>query len=436
MTRVRPRIGIFDLSESHSGLTRYVNGILDVISGEEFDVTVFCHPRNPYTPRPDVRFFPIPGLTPPPAAAPSGGQPSEVSPDPVAGSTLSRLWRSLAPSDVRYAVGYARMAARIARHLRSEPVDVLHTNECGCMQSVLAARLARVPRVIATYHTTSVYDRLAGRLTPGYRMLEQATNRLLDRAIAVSDSTRLDRVRHTRIPGSRVVTIHNGVDPDEFDRLPDVRTARASLGLPGDRLILGAVGQLQPYKGFDVLIRAFAALAGDHPDVNLAVAGSGPQQEELEFLAGQLGVRSRVHFLGFQANVPLVLAALDVYVLSSRCEALPYALLEAMAAKRPVVATTVGGVAEVIEAGVSGLLVPPGRVGALSENLRHLVRSESTRTRIGTAARERVVRYFHQRDSAQQTIEVYRQLLNPTATIRSDRVKMTSYRVAINSPES
>jgi glycosyltransferase involved in cell wall biosynthesis len=142
------------------------------------------------------------------------------------------------------------------------------------------------------------------------------------------------------------------------------------------------------------------------------VAGTGPLREDLESLTDRLGVRSRVHFLGFQSNVPLVLAALDVYVLSSLCEALPYALLEAMAAKLPVIATTVGGIPEVIEPGVSGLLVPPGRMDALSEGIRRLLRSEGTRSRIGTAARERVTRYFHQRNSAENTIAIYRQVLN------------------------
>jgi glycosyltransferase involved in cell wall biosynthesis len=313
---------------------------------------------------------------------------------------------------VRYAAGYAKNAARIARWLRREPVNLLHTNECGCMESVLAARLAGIPKVLATYHTDSVYDVLDGRLTTGYRALERATNRLLDRAIAVSGVTRTDRVRHTGIPGSRVVTIHNGIDPDRFARLPDQASARVSLGLPADRVLIGGVGQLARYKGYDVLIRAFALVADRYPQVDLAIAGKGPLREELEALATQLGVRDRVHFLGFQSDVLRVLAALDIYALASMCEAFPYALLEAMAAGLPILATSVGGVPEVMEPGVTGHLVAPGRVDDMAGALKGLVDSASTRARMGAAARERVARHFHQRDSARRTVDVYRQMLN------------------------
>jgi glycosyltransferase involved in cell wall biosynthesis len=280
------------------------------------------------------------------------------------------------------------------------------------MESVLAARLAGVPKVLATYHTDSAYDVLDGRLTAGYRALERATNRLLDRAIAVSGVTRSDRVRIAGIPGSRVVTIHNGIDPDRFARLPARAAARAELGLPADRVLIGGVGQLARYKGYDVLIRAFAGVAGRCPQADLVIAGTGPLREELEALADRLGARGRIHFLGFQPDVLRVLAALDIYVLASICEALPYALLEAMAAGLPVLATAVGGVPEVIEPGVSGLLVAPGRVDAMADALGRLADSAPARARLGAAARERVGRHFHQRDSARRTIAVYRQLLN------------------------
>jgi len=414
MTRLRPRIGLFDLSDGRSGLTRYVDGILDAVSPSEFDITLFCHPRVPYASRCGIRFCPIPVSPVTVSSTESSGVQLGRRSSGRCRATFSRFWKAVAPSGVRYATGYARSAARIARFIRTEGVDLLHTNECGCMESVLAARLAHVPKVIATYHTDSAYDVLAGRLTPGYRILEQLTNRLLDQAIAVSESTRQDRVRNTRIPASRVITIHNGIDPDKFIPPADAQDACAMLGLPINRVLIGSVGQLQRYKGFDVLLQAFAAAAGDVPQADLVIAGAGPALGELESLVARLGLRSRVHFLGFQSNIPLVLAALDLYVMASRCEALPYALLEAMVAKLPVIATTVGGIPEVIEDGVSGLLVPPGRADCLSKALLQMLRSESLRHRAGIGARERVVQRFHQRDSAERTINVYRQLLKPS----------------------
>lgn len=412
MVRPRPRIGIFDATESYSGITRYVNGLLDALAGSEFDVTLFCHPRTPYAPRPGVRLCPVSGGAPLLALGQKTEPKTWAAAKPAARSLRSRLWRSLVPSGIRYATGYVRSAARLAREIRAESIDLLHTNECGCMESVLASRLAGVPRVLATYHTDSSYGRLQNRLTTSIKVLDRFANRLLDRAISVSECTRLDRIRYARAVPSRVVTIHNGIDPAPYDHLPDARTARAALNLPPDRIVIGAVGQLNPFKGYDVLLRAFARVAPAHPTADLAVAGTGACRGELESLARELGIESRVRFLGFQSDVPLVLAALDVYVMASRCEALPYALLEAMAAKLPIVATTVGGIPEVIEHGRSGLLVPPGRADALSAALHELLGDRQRWSRIGTAARERIDRRFHQRDSARDTVAVYRQMLN------------------------
>ncbi|HKB02895.1 MAG TPA: glycosyltransferase family 4 protein [Gemmataceae bacterium] len=407
MTATRPRIGLFDLSPGHSGLTRYVFGLLDALPADEFAVTVFCHPRGPYQPRPNVRLCRIPVA----GATGLAVQPGAVTGPVTRPGVRSRLWRAAVPRAVRYAVGYVREARRLAPYLRAEPVDLLHTNECGIMTSGLAARLAGVPRVLATYHTQSDYDRLAGRLTLGYRLLERATSRLLDQAVAVSEATRQDRIRTAWVPADRVATIHNGIDATGFDPLADPAGARAALGLPADRVLFGAVAQLQVYKGIDILLRAFATVAARHPQADLVIAGTGPLRNELEALAGILGLRDRVRFLGFQSDVTRVFAALDVYVLSSQCEALPYALLEAMAAGKPVVATTVGGVPEVIEPSVSGFLVPPDQADELAEALATLAASADLRVRYGHAARKRVETMFDQRASAERTIDLYRQAL-------------------------
>lgn len=410
MREERLRLGIFDLSTSHSGLTRYVLGILDDLPAGEFDVTLFCHPRTPYIPRPGVRLVPI-SLRGETTGTATVGVKLAAPPSRVARSIRSRLWRSLMPPGIRDVAGYVRSAVRIARYFRQYPVDLLHTNECGCMESVLAGRLARVPKVLATFHTDSAYDVLDGRLTLSYRIVERWSNRLLDGAIAVSEATRSDRVRHTGISQSRVVTIHNGIDPTRLGARPEPALARRHLGLPDDRILVGGVGQLRMYKGFDVLIKAFARVAGLYPQADLVITGTGPLHADLTNLADGLGVNGRVHFIGFQPDVLRVLAALDVFALPSRCEALPYVILEAMAAGLPVIATTVGGVPEVIEDGLSGLLVPPTRVDSMAEGIGWLLGSVSERSRLGAAARERVVRHFQQRDSAQRTIGVYRHLL-------------------------
>src|SRR5207253_6549325 len=135
---------------------------------------------------------------------------------------------------------------------------------------------------------------------------------------------------------------------------------------------------------------------------------AGPLRKELEAEATRHGVADRVRFLGFQSDVQLPLDALDVFAMPSRCEALPYALLEAMATELPAVGAAVGGVPEVIVPGQTGFVVPPRDPDALAASLRTLLKDADLRRWMGAAGRERVVRDFHERDMVRKTIELYR----------------------------
>ena len=405
-TQTRWRIGIYDPSRSPSGPSRYVDSLLRGLDPDEFEVVIFGHPGGPFGSRPGLPVEDTEGAGAGPAEADGdnpmrGGRPL--------GALARHGWRRLAPTLVKHWGGFGRECVRLSRIFRRRPVDLLHTNNTGCEESPVAARMAGISRVIGTFHVDSSYDLARTRSGPGHRALERLSNHCLHRAIAVSEATKDDWVRRTGLPTERVDTIHNGVDPEAFRRRIAPAEARARLGLPGGgKLLVGGVGRLHEAKGFADVIEAVALLAGDYPDLALAIAGDGPLRISLAERASALGVADRVHFLGFHRDVRPVFEALDVFVLSSLCEALGYVLLEAMAMGLPAVGTRVGGVPEVIAPGETGFLVQPRDPRALASILQLLLSSDEIRRRMGAAGRELVVRNFDERQTVRRTIEVYR----------------------------
>lgn len=319
--------------------------------------------------------------------------------------------RRLVPEFARRWSGFRRESRRLATRLHSAAFDLLHTQNTGCEEMPVAAKLAGVPRVLGTFHVDSTYDLDRVRSGMTHRALEWYSNRSLHLAIAVSEATKRDWMRRTGISSGRVITIHNGINPDDFARRQTKQEARAKLALPQDAIILGGLGRLDPAKGFVHLIEALATLRSEFPNALVAIAGNGALREQLEAKAQTLGVSDRVAFLGFQTDVNLVLDACDVFVLPSLCEALPFALLEAMAHELPAVGTTVGGVPEVIVSGQTGFLAQARAGAALAQALRPLLESADLRERLGRAGRERVVKHFHESDMVRKTLDVYRQML-------------------------
>ena len=386
------RIGIYEPSRGPSGPSRYVESLLRGIDPREFEVVVFGEAGGPYSSSEiELRTK---------DREDQGRQ--ECVPH--------RVW-GRAPEFVKLWSGFGRESKRLAHRFRSAGLDLLHTNNTGCEESALAARMAGVPRIVGTFHVDSSYDLSRARSGFAHRALECVSNHCLDAAIAVSDATGRDWVRRTRLPPARVVRIYNGIDASKFERRCDRAEARRRLGLPTEGIVIGGVGRLDQAKGFGFLLDAVAMLPRSQPPAVVALAGEGPLRESLQARAAELGIGDRLRFLGFCADVRIVYEALDIFVLPSLCEALPYALLEAMAARLPAIGTRVGGVPEMIVEGETGLLVPPRDAKALAGALRRLIDLPELRERMGQAGRERVIRHFDEKEMVRQTIRVYRDLL-------------------------
>jgi glycosyltransferase involved in cell wall biosynthesis len=224
----------------------------------------------------------------------------------------------------------------------------------------------------------------------------------------------------------RVHIVHCGVDPTEF-------LVRQHQG-PGRRLLF--TGRLAAVKGLPILLEALARLAAQHPQLELALAGDGPDRAALEAQAARLGVADRVRFLGYRSSeqVRALLQDTDVFVLPSFAEGVPVVLMEAMASGVPVVATRVAGVTELVEDGVSGFVVPPGDVGALVASIASLLADPALRARFGSSGRRTVEREFDVRAEAAWLGEILSSALG--GTVVPTRPKSSSEPVAASAPRT
>jgi glycosyltransferase involved in cell wall biosynthesis len=268
--------------------------------------------------------------------------------------------------------------------LRRHRVDLVHSHEFTmAVYGAAAARLAGVPHVI-TMHGGRYYASSTPR-----RLAIGAAARMSGGVVAVSDSVAANLRRDLRLDGARVPVIRNGVRPT-----PRVNgTLRAELKLaPTDRLVL-AVGNLYPVKGHATLISALAELTVRIPQAHVAIAGRGDLHDALERQARESGVGSRVHLLGFRADIGNLLASADAFALSSRSEGLPLALLEAMFAGLPIVATDVGEVAGALGEH-AGVVVPPDDPALFAAALDVVLRDPRTARALGAAALRRAREEF------------------------------------------
>jgi len=273
------------------------------------------------------------------------------------------------PLALRGRLDWSRGVIGLARVLRRVRADVVHTHLFYAnFYGRLAARLARCPAVVTTLHSADYTHQDTGRLT--FRMRKTAdrfTARYLTTMhIAVSEAVRDDYRRHLGLTDIEVV--HNYVDPRRYGvPAPEERRAtRAALGCSDEDYVLLTIGRLHWEKGQQFLVTAMKAIVQAVPAARLVLVGDGPDDARLRELAAAQGVEDAVVFAGSQPDVRRLLGGADVFVLPSNLEGLPVALLEAMAAGLPVVATSVGGVPEILADGVNGRLVPARNPDAIA----------------------------------------------------------------------
>lgn len=226
--------------------------------------------------------------------------------------------------------------------------------------------------------------------------------------VAVSEESAREAIRNKEVNPRKLRVILNGIDPARFrPSLQAASAVRSALGIDADAAVLGTVGRLCAVKNQSLLLRSAAPLL--HAGAWLIVVGGGPDRESLEALAAQLGISERVRWLGERSDVSGLLAAMNVFALSSHSEGLPLVILEAMATGLPVVATAVGGVSGVIDEGETGFLVGAGDEAAMRRRLRRLLSDRELASRLGLRGQARVRSKYSSDRVGREYLYIYRE---------------------------
>lgn len=301
----------------------------------------------------------------------------------------------------------AAYGAAILRELLTGMVTVIQSTS---IRTTYAAALAvaaynvcrpgRVkPAIVTTLHGGKQHDI--------YGQAARHLQRLSDAVVVVSHDGR-SRLIETGYPPDQISVVPPGRNLEAFTRVRERLVEPAQIeGVPPSARVALTVGRLTPIKGLDYLLTAWQVVASAVPDVTLVIVGNGEREAELKTQAAALGLAGRVVFAGFRTDVPALLARADLFVLSSLWEGLPMAVIEAMAAGRPVVATAVGGVPEVVETGITGLLTPPQDAATLAASLIRLLGDHTLSSALASAAAAHVQTHYTREAMVEATRQVY-----------------------------
>ncbi len=298
---------------------------------------------------------------------------------------------------------------RLVRLMRRERFTVVHTHSGkGGFLGRAAARLSRTPVVVHTFHGFSFHPYMSRRRRTAYRWLERATRRFTHRFLAVAPRVAQEAVEERLAPPGQVHVVPSAVDlghiPERFDPV-----ARHELGVPRDKPLVGTVGRIDYQKAPGDFIRMAAAIRADHPGTAFVMIGDGPLEGEVRRLAAELDVD--VTFGGYRPDASWLVAGLDVFVTTSLYEGLGRALTEALATARPVVATAVNGVPDLVEHGATGLLVPPADPEREARAVTWLLDHPAEAAEMGQQGRRRVRTSFAPRAMCAAVDDCYRDLL-------------------------
>jgi glycosyltransferase involved in cell wall biosynthesis len=325
--------------------------------------------------------------------------------------TLGDLHREISP------IRDLRAIVHLAQLIRRERPTILHTHtaKAGAVGRIAAmlARGARPPIVIHTFHGHVLRGYFGRVKTFGFRTLERWLAHTSTALVAVSPEVRDDLVALGVAPASKFTVVRLGidllrrVDNDDAQR----REARRQMGLRNEAFVVGWVGRMTAVKRTELVVRALQDLVARSVDAYVVFVGDGPDRDQLERYAHELGVIKRCLFLGYQEDVARFYDAIDVLVLPSINEGTPVSVIEALAARRPAVATRVGGVPDVVRDGIDGFLVDADDGDALATRLAELAADPELRARMGEAGHARVIERYTVARLVDDVDRLYRELL-------------------------
>jgi glycosyltransferase involved in cell wall biosynthesis len=315
----------------------------------------------------------------------------------------------------RYNLG---IISRLKKIIKTKDVRIVHSQGGRAdFFARIAARIANVPIIISSMAMlVEGYD--VSRSRKGlYVLIDRWTERWVNKFTVLSEAMRRSLIERHKIPPENIVKIYNGIEIEEYNPdLKEIRNkkleVRRELGLKNDVPVIGAIGRLVWQKGFEYLIRAAPEVLKKCPEARFLIVGEGPLQNELILTSEKLNVADRIIFSGFRNDIKEILASIDVLAMPSLLEGLPMVLLEAMAMAKPIVATRIDGITEVLENSKTGLLVPAKNSHALAEAIVGILDDKAKANFFGQNAREAAKEKFSVKKMVEQIESAYEKLLH------------------------
>jgi len=273
--------------------------------------------------------------------------------------------------------------------IREKPSMVhTHTSKGGILGR-LAAKLAGVPVIIHTPHGHVFYGHFGPLVSKFFLLTERLMARITDQMVALTETEKNDYVALSDFSPQKIATIHSGVDVDQYMNVHvNIAEKKRELGLNSKSFVVGTVGWLLPIKGPLHLLKAMSNVWERHPETSLIFVGKGDLEKGLKEEARRMGVSEKVIFLGWRDDIPEIMQTIDIFVLPSLNEGMGRVLVEAMAAGKPVVASRVGGILDLVKEGQNGFLAEPGDEKGLAIAIENLLEDKNMRDEMGKRGRE------------------------------------------------
>jgi len=272
-----------------------------------------------------------------------------------------------------------------------------HTSKAGFLGR-WAARLSKVPLIVHTPHGHVFWGYFNRPTSLFYALLERWTARITDRIVVLTEQEKKDHLSFCIAPEDKFEVVHSGVGLDNFRSVcRDPIQTKEDLGIPSRAAVIGTVGRLTPIKGHRFLIDAARGVLAEHPDTVFILIGDGESAEALRSLATRLGVSGNIRFLGWRPDVAEIISVVDIFVFPSLNEGMGRAVVEAMALGKPVVASRVGGIIDIVRDGENGLLVPPADSDELAAAIKSLLSDPAERERLGLEGKRQALLYDAER---------------------------------------
>lgn len=298
----------------------------------------------------------------------------------------------------------------ISRQLQNENIDVIilsHNKEGFLSTALKFFKIAKSRRFDILYlwgYKVNLIGRVVGKLlsckiitaqrsiddhrTKLQNLVDSLTTWMVDIYISNSKAAQKMLIDKRNISSNKIITIYNGIDIENNDLIDSIDMSK--MGIKPDQLVIGVVANLIPYKGHEFFLKALKEVCNRHSNVCALLIGDGDLREQLEMLSFELGLKDKVFFLGTRDDVQKLLRGIDIFVLPSLFEGMPNAIMEAMASKKPVIATNVGGVPELVTDGETGYLVPPKQPKEMANMIIQLLNDSKKREEMGNKAFEKI----------------------------------------------